>query len=105
MRGDRGSFLAGSRAQRTPAYFFAAHTRNATAAPAPRRCQAEGRYGVRRMWMNTVAPASKAIDMTYPRRDVSGCPRVRGHSHSPREIGIARLAAAWEDRRQTAPPH
>src|SRR2546422_2900850 len=94
MRGDCGSFLEGSRAQSGPAYFFAAQTRNATAAAAPRRCQTEGRYGVRRMLMNTVAPASKAIDMTYPRRDVSGCPRVRGQIHSTRKIGIAMLTTA-----------
>src|SRR5207244_8838005 len=55
------------------------------------------------MLMKTLAPASKTIDMTYPRRDVSGCPRVRGQIHSTRKIGIAMLTTRVIDREPDGP--
>src|SRR6266508_58295 len=75
--------------------FFADQARSATAASEQRRCQTEGRYGVRTRSMKIVAEARKPIAAMYPRRDVNATPRVRGQIQSTRKIGTAMLTTAW----------
>src|SRR5205809_8115928 len=93
-RGERG-VPDGRRSQSRVAYSVAAQARNATAASAPRRCQTEGRYGVRTRSMKIVAEARNPIAEMYPRRDVNATPRVRGQIQSTRKIGTAMLTTAW----------